>query len=79
MGEVRDTATVIVTETVDGTRRVRRKGARGSGVSGPVSTSSVAPALMTAARELMRPGERLVVISSTEVHLVPIRHEDSSE
>ena len=65
---VRDRATVRVGKPVDGTRH-RKASARRARASA-VQVLTVDPRVMQAARAAIRPGQRLVIVSETEVHLV---------
>lgn len=69
MSIVRDVATVTVSEPVDGTVK-RRSGARRVLVTDS-TTVVVHPAVLAAAKRARRDGERLVLVSATEVWLVP--------
>lgn len=51
----------------------RRRPARGA-VEPPLSVRQVLPEVMETARAVLRPGERIVVVSATEVVLIPVRH-----
>lgn len=67
MPAARDTATLTVTEPVDGTPR--RRPPRPSSRSGAPVTTAVAPAALELARRLLRPGQRLRLESATVVYL----------
>lgn len=68
MPPVRKQARVSVSEPVDGT--VHRR-PRGKGRATPLDYSlQVMPAVMAAARPLLRPGQRLVIVDATTVRLV---------
>jgi hypothetical protein len=68
MTEVRDSATVIVSEPVRGLRRGRGP-ARSSG-SSRVTTSRVHPLVWAAAQNVLRPGQRLVIVDERTVRCV---------
>lgn len=73
MPTIRDTATVRPSEPVDGDARRRSPSRASSSNTRRVTTTrhEVAPkALMDAARRAQRPGQRIVVVSATEVRLV---------
>ena len=65
---VRDRATVTVCKPVDGTRH--RKASTRRARPSEVTVLKVDPRVMEAARAAIRPGQRLVIVSETEVHLV---------
>jgi hypothetical protein len=73
MPTIRDTATVRPTEPIDG-QAVRRSPSRASSTNRRRATTVrelvVDPAVMAAAEAVRRPGQRLVIISATEVRLV---------
>jgi hypothetical protein len=52
-------------------RTRRRKEPRPSSRSGPVAIMTVHPDAMAEARRIMRPGERIVIVSETCVELRP--------
>ena len=69
-GMVGAEATVTPLRPVDGTVKRRR---RGKGKSGPLDHLVVHPEVMKMARARRRTGERIVIVSPTEVRLVPSR------
>lgn len=62
---VRDTASVTVSETVDGSKR--RKAPRKGSRSSKVQTVTVDKHVMAAARRALRPGEHLKIVSGDKV------------
>lgn len=69
VNSVRDRATVRVSAAVSGAP-TRKKRAIEAGRNSRVSTRAVPPELLDAARSAMRPGQRMVVVSPTEVRLI---------
>lgn len=67
--QVRDSATVHVSEPVDGTKRRRAYAARQVRAT-TTHELRVDERVMAAARAVLRPGQRLVIVSATEVRLV---------
>ena len=71
--KVRSTATVTVTEPVDGTVK-KKKRSRGSKKNRKRVTAeyqvTVDPRVMEAAKAICRPSQRLQIVSATEVRLV---------
>jgi hypothetical protein len=63
---VRETATVLVSEPVDGTRRRRASHTRRR-LAVTTETWTVDPRIMAAAKAALRPGERLVLVAPGEV------------
>lgn len=74
MNNVRDRATVTVTETVDGT--VKRRAPRPTRRSSKVRHTVVDPRVMATAHRIRRPGEVIQIVSPTEVRLVPAPHDN---
>lgn len=70
MGTVRNTATVTVSEPVDGRRRSRRPVTENRRLASTTGYLRVDPAVMAQARRLLRPGQRLEIVSEREVRLV---------
>ena len=68
---MRDSASVTITEPVDG-RVHHRSGPRRKLVTSSYS-SEVHQLVMTKAKALLRPGQRLKVVSATEVLIVNVR------
>lgn len=68
---IRDRATVIVAETVDGTKKRRRRNLPAVPKAGRLKSLTVDESVMEAAKAALREGERLIIVSSTEVRLVP--------
>lgn len=68
MPSVRDMATLIVSDAVSGADTRRYFGRQRSG---PVTVEHVHPLVLATARERLREGERLVIVSPTTVRLVP--------
>lgn len=64
---VRDVAIVVVTEPVRERRKRPRKGSRSAQVETVVTVDR---GVMAAARGALRPGERMVIVSSTRVEIV---------
>lgn len=65
---VRDTAVVRVSQPVNGQPRRRGQDKR---ARQPATVTTALPIVMAAARQAQRPGERLVVVSTTVVELRP--------
>jgi len=74
MSEVRDIATVRVTDPVRGMRRGRGKGRSPQAVT--TRSVRVLPEVMAAAKAAMKPGQRLVIVSATEVRIVNQKEND---
>lgn len=72
MTAARDVATVIVQDTVDGTNH--RRGGPHLRLATWTRRETVHPAVMAAAIRACREGERVQVVSATEVITVPRRH-----
>jgi hypothetical protein len=70
MPKVRDQATLRLSEPVSGKRRYKRNLPTNQSRASVVEVELVDPALMAAAQAALRPGERLVVVSATEVRTV---------
>lgn len=71
---VRDTASVTVSTPVDGTRYRRRRRVQTRKDRPTMSmgtTLTVHPEVMAKVHEVRRPGEKVVIVSATEVRLVP--------
>jgi len=71
---VRDTASVTVSEPV-GSRHYRARAADRRPRTAPVQRQRVDPAVMAQARRIMRPGQRLVIVSPSCVRLVNVPHD----
>ena len=71
MSVVRDVATVTVQDAVDGTRH--RRGGPQQRRATLTRDVTVHPKIMAAVARIQRPGERLQILSETEVLLVPRR------
>jgi hypothetical protein len=69
MSAMRDLASVTVKGTVDGT--MRRRGGPHLRLATTTRDERVHPAVMAAAHRVRREGERLQIVSATEVLLVP--------
>jgi len=69
MSAVRDLASVTVSEPVDGARHYRARAAERPR-SSPVTVERVDPAVLAQARRIMRPGQRIVIVSPTCVRVV---------
>jgi hypothetical protein len=67
MTVVRDTASVFVSEPVDGSPRRAERAAEQRARSSRVELSRCAPELLAAARAALRPGERLVIVDESTV------------
>lgn len=52
--------------------RKHRRSPAPAGRSGIVTSTTVHPEVMAKAREVQRPGEKVVIVSATEVRLVPL-------
>jgi hypothetical protein len=69
-----DVATVTVNQPVDGTVKRQRKTRSDKGRTRPkaplVKDITVDPRVMTAAKEAMKPGQRLVIVDAETVRLV---------
>lgn len=72
---VRDTASVTVSKPVDGTRHYRARATDRRPRTAPVQRQRVDPAVMAQARRIMRPGQRLVIVSPSCVRLVNVPHD----
>lgn len=68
MPTVRDTATVRVSDPVDG--MVTRAGSKRARPA-PVDHVKVDPRVLATAKRIRRPGECLVIVNESEVRLVP--------
>jgi hypothetical protein len=66
---VRRTASVSVSKPVDGTRH-RRSSVKAHPKASRVTVVRVDSRVMAAARPLLGPGRRLVIVSATEVRIV---------
>jgi hypothetical protein len=66
---VREIATVTPESPVSGANTRKRSGGNRR-MATPVETVTVHPDVMAAARRVMRPGQRLVIVSATRVRLV---------
>lgn len=66
---VHDTATVTVTEPVDGTKKRRKPSSRRSAT--PVIEIKVLQEVLDTAKKILRDGETIKIISATEVWTVP--------
>jgi hypothetical protein len=71
MSALRDLASVTVQDAVDGTPH--RRGGPHLRLATTTRDERVHPAVMAAAARAMREGERLQIVSATEVLLVPRR------
>lgn len=69
MPTIRDTAAVHLSEPIDGKRR-RRASAAHQRRAITTHQLEVDPQVMAAALAIKRPGQRLVIVSATEVRLV---------
>lgn len=65
-----DVATVTVKKAVDGTRKRKARGKNRPKLGGKVDQIKVDPRIMRAAKEAMRPGQRLVIVDAECVRLV---------
>ena len=70
MPSIRDTATVRPSEPVEGKQRRRRPSAASQPRAVTTHQLEVDPQVMAAALAIKRPGQRLVIVSATEVRLV---------
>jgi len=70
MATVRETATLRVSEPVSGKRRYRRTLPTTPDVVAEWGTDDVDPQVLDTAMRIMRPGQRLVRVSATEVRIV---------
>lgn len=68
---VRDTATVIVTDTVDGTKKRRRNGPNVKrAITTTLSLSDCDPRVVAAAQAIRKPGQLLRIASTSEIQVV---------
>jgi transcription termination factor Rho len=67
---VRDSCTVTVSTPVDGTRRRRAYAAHATRAAVAGYHVQVNPLVMEAAKRLLQPGQRLVIVSESEVRLI---------
>lgn len=67
---VRDTASVTVSTPVSGKRRRRSYPTRVTAQATTTHYVKVDPQVMAAAKEAIRPGQKIVIVSSTTVRLV---------
>lgn len=71
MTVMRDSASVTVRDSVDGT--THRRGVPHRRLATTTRAEQVHPEVMAAAARIMRDGERLQIVSASEVLLVPRR------
>lgn len=70
MTTVRDEVRVIVTKPVDGTKRRKRNSPRRIVRAMPVTVITVNKAVMAKAKQIIKPGQKLTIVSETEVLII---------
>lgn len=70
MPDVREVARLRISEAVDGTKKPKARAAETRPRAQVTHEVTVDPRVMAAAHEAIRPGQRLVIVSETEVRLV---------